>query len=166
MSKILRILRHLALSNWKVRRDFPHKTLSAIEHAIKLSELQHDGEIRFVVEGGLSGAPLYRGQPVRERAIDIFSQVRMWDTEHRNGVLIYLLVADRAVEIVSDRGIHGRVDGREWERICTQMETAFHERRFEHGVLEGIAAVSEHLVRHFPSSGANRNELPNKVVLL
>ncbi|MGB5081515.1 MAG: TPM domain-containing protein, partial [Burkholderiales bacterium] len=163
---IKRILRHLVMTPWRVGRAFPARTLSAIEQAIKASETAHAGELRFVVEGALEGTPLFRGQSARERAIDVFSQLRIWDTEHDNGVLIYLLLADRDVEIVADRGIHSKVGSREWETICRDMETAFKQANYEGGVVAGIQAVTRHLMKHFPASGAGRNELPDKPVVL
>jgi uncharacterized membrane protein len=90
----------------------------------------------------------------------------VWDTEHNNGLLIYLLLADRAVEIVADRGIHAKVDSQEWENICRKMETAFKQANFEGGVVSGIQAVTQHLIRHFPASSAGQNELPDKPVVL
>ena len=154
------------MTRLQVNRAFPRQTLTAIEQAIKASETAHVGEIRFVVEGALDGAPLFKGHSAKERAIDIFSQLRIWDTEHNNGVLIYLLLADRDVEIVADRGIHAEVGPREWEKICRKMEMAFKQADYEGGVVSGIRAVSQHLIKHFPSSSADRNELPDKPVVL
>ena len=163
---IKRITKHLLLTHWQVNRAFPRKTLIAIEQAIQASETAHIGEIRFVVEGALDGVPLFKGQSARERAIDVFSQLRIWDTEHNNGVLIYLLLADRDVEIVADRGIHSKVGSREWESICQAMETAFKQARFEGGVVTGIQTVTQHLMKHFPASGTGQNELPDKPMVL
>ena len=109
---IRRIGKHLLEHRWRVRRIFPPAVLAAIEQAIKAGEATHSGQVRFVVEGALDGAPLFRDQPARERALDIFSQLRIWDTAHNNGVLIYLLLADRDVEIVADRGIDAKVGAR------------------------------------------------------
>ena len=166
MMNITRIAKHLLLTHGQVKRAFPSKTLIAIEQTIKASETTHVGEIRFVVEGALDGAPLFNGQSARERAIDVFSQLRIWDTEHNNGVLIYLLLADRDVEIVADRGIHSKVGSREWESICRSMETAFKQSNFEGGVVSGIQTVTQHLTIHFPASSTGRNELPDKPVVL
>lgn len=161
-----RIARHLFTTRWQVARAFPQLTKIAIEHEIKASEAVHDGEIRFVVEGALDGAPLFKGQAARERALDLFSQLRIWDTEHNNGLLVYVLLADRAVEIVADRGIHARVGAREWENVCRTMEHAFGQGHYEAGVVSGIRAVTQHLVKHFPAAGAGRNELPDNPVVL
>ena len=153
-------------SPWMVRRAFPRDTLVAIDKAIKASEVLHRGEIRFAVEGALQIEPLFRGQTARERAIGVFSQLQIWDTEHNNGVLIYLLLADRDVEIVADRGIDAKVGPQEWERICRKMEAAFRQAEFEGGVVGGIQEVTRHLAEHFPPIGDDRNELPDKPVVL
>ena len=163
---IQRIARHLLMTDGQVTRAFSRSTLNKIEAAIKASEAEHVGEIRFAVEGGLDGTPLFKGQSARERAIELFSQLRVWDTQQNTGVLIYLLLADRAVEIVVDRGIHAKVDAQAWSKVCRQMEAAFRQSNFEGGVVSGVQAVTRHLTRHFPSDSHDRNELPDKPVLL
>lgn len=163
---IKRIVRHLLMTQGQVSRAFPRRTLTAIEQVIQASEATHDGEIRFAVEGGLDGWPLFKGQSPRERAIEVFSQLRVWDTEHNNGLLIYLLLADRAVEIVADRGIHAKVGEPAWSQVCRQMEAAFRQSDFEGGVVSGVQAVTEHLVTHFPAEGRGGNELPDQPVFL
>lgn len=161
-----RIIRHLAMTHWRVGRAFPCIALNAIEQAIKSSETAHLGEIRFAVEGALHTTALFRGQSARERAIEVFSQLRVWDTEHNNGVLIYLLLADRDVEIIADRGIHAKVGTQAWETICREMEAAFGAQHYQQGVINGIQAVAWHLARHFPAAGVNPNELPDRPVVL
>jgi len=161
-----RIARHLMATRRRVNRAFPGDTLIAIDRAIKASEGAHRGEIRFAVEGALHIEPLLRGQTARERAIDVFSQLRVWDTEGNNGVLIYLLLADRDVEIVADRGIDAKVGPQEWERICRKMEAAFRQADYEGGVVGGIQEVTRHLSEHFPPIGDDRNELPDAPVVL
>ncbi|MET0877498.1 MAG: TPM domain-containing protein [Tardiphaga sp.] len=163
---IARIGRHLLGNQSRVRKAFPPAALAAIEQAIKASEASHAGQIRFVVEGALDGAPLFRDQSARERAIDVFSQLRIWDTEHNNGVLIYLLLADRDVEIVVDRGIDAHVGTAGWEAICQLMEADFRQGHFERGTIKGINAVTQHLATHFPKDGAAINELPDAPVVL
>jgi uncharacterized membrane protein YgcG len=163
---IRRIGRHLLEYRWRLRRDFPPRVLAAIEQAVKAGEATHSGQIRFVVEGALDGAPLFRGQPARDRALDIFSQLRIWDTAHNNGVLIYLLLADRNVEIVADRGIDAKVGADGWEKICVEMESDFRAGNFQGGVIKGIDAVSRQLAAHFPAQPGGRNELPDKPVVM
>lgn len=165
-STLARIGKHLLMTPWRVRRAFPRPTLDAIERAIKTSETVHAGEICFVVEGALHGAELYNGQSPRNRAIEVFSRQRLWDTEHRNGVLIYVLLADRDVEIVADRGVHKKVGTQEWERICRKMEQAFREGRYEAGAVSGIQEVTRLLVEHFPAAMTGARELPDAPVLL
>jgi uncharacterized membrane protein len=143
----------------------PTQSLQAIETAIARSEAQHQGEIRFAVEAGLDLWSLLGDQSARERAIEVFSQLQVWDTEANNGVLIYLLWADHDVEIVADRGINARVGSAEWERICGEMEALFRQGRFEEGVILGIQAITVHLVKHFPARPEDRNELEDKPVL-
>jgi uncharacterized membrane protein len=163
---IKRIGRHLLQHRWREQRIFPPKVLAAIEQAIKAGEATHAGQVRFVVEGALDGKPLFRDQPARERALDIFSQLRIWDTIHNNGVLIYLLLADRAVEIVADRGIDAKVGARGWQKICADMEADFKAGRFESGVIKGIGDVSRQLAKYFPKTGAGPNELPDAPVVM
>lgn len=164
--KIKRFLKHLLMTRWQVARAFPPRTLDAIEQAIKASEASHTGEIRFAIEAALDGAPLFNGQSARERAIDVFSQLRVWDTRHNNGLLIYVLLADRAVEIVADRGIHEKVAPGEWNEVCRRMEAAFRQARHEEGVVAGVQAVTRHLAAHFPATGAGENELADVPVVL
>jgi uncharacterized membrane protein len=161
-----RIGRHLLEHRWRERRIFPPVVLDAIEQAIKAGEATHSGQVRFVVEGALDGAPLFRNQPARERALDLFSQLRIWDTSHNNGVLIYLLLADRDVEIIADRGIDAKVGTAGWEKICADMETDFRGGNFPGGVIKGIAAVSRQLAVHFPAHAAGPNELPDAPVVI
>jgi uncharacterized membrane protein len=161
-----RIGRHLLQHRWRERKIFPPKVLAAIEQAIKAGEATNSGQIRFVVEGALDGVPLFRDQPARDRALDIFAQLRIWDTAHNNGVLIYLLLADRNVEIVADRGIDAKVGAAGWQKICADMETDFKAGNFESGVIKGIEAVSRQLAAYFPPHGAGRNELPDAPVVI
>lgn len=161
-----RIMQHLSTGRASVRRAFPTHVLNAIEHAIRGTEARHNGQIRFAVEAALELSPLLSGQTARERAVEVFSGLRVWDTEHNNGVLIYLLLADRDVEIVADRGIHAKLGTEIWEAICREMEAAFRAGQFEAGVLAGIHAVGEHLAHHFPSRGGKLNEIPDHPVVL
>src|ERR1700729_4631973 len=133
---IKRIGKHLIEPHWRVRRVFPQVALDLIEQAIRAGEAMHSGQVRFVVEGSLDGKPLFSGQSARERALDIFSHLRIWDTAHNNGVLIYLLLADRDVEILADRGIDALVGPAEWQNICTMMEVEFGKGSFQAGVLK------------------------------
>ena len=161
-----RVSKHLIEHRWRVRRIFPPQVLALIEQAIKAGEATHSGQVRFVVEGALDGMPLFTGQSARERALDIFSHLRIWDTTHNNGVLIYLLLADRKVEIVADRGIDAKVGAAGWQTICAAMEADFRSGNFSGGVIKGIAAVSQQLATYFPKRGTGPNELPDKPVVI
>ena len=161
-----RLLNHLLMTDWQVKRAFAPSVLAKIEQAIQASELAHAGEIRFAVEGALGILPLVEGQDARSRAIEVFSQLHVWDTQHNNGLLIYVLLADRAVEIVADRGINARVQPGEWDAVCQAIKTAFGNRQFEAGSVAGIDAVSSHLARHFPAHPSSGNELPDQPVVL
>lgn len=163
---IPRIAKHLLMTHWLVNRAFPRDTLVAIDRAIKASETAHAGQIRFAVEGALDSEALFKGQSGKARALDVFSQLRVWDTRHNNGLLIYLLLADRHVEIVADRGIHEKVGTTAWEGICRKMETAFKQANYEEGVVTGIQAATHLLTKHFPVTVAGRNELLDKPVVL
>jgi uncharacterized membrane protein len=163
---VKRVIRHLFLSRWHVNAAFSSRTLHAIEKAVQESHRGHIGQVRFVVEGALHINALVKGVSARERAIDVFSELRVWDTEHNNGVLIYLLLADRDVEIVADRGVHARVHAEEWEAICHCMEAEFRRARYESGVLQGVEQVSALLKRHFPVQQEGRSELPSKPAVL
>lgn len=166
MANIKRILSHLLTTHWRVRRTFPRKTMRAIAQAIAQSESSHVGHLCFAVEGALSFPALRKGVMPRERALEVFSQLRVWDTEQNNGVLIYLLLADRCVEIVADRGIHARVGAQGWQAICSQMEAAFRRGEYERGVIEGIRSVTQSLTQHFPARDRREQALPSKPVIL
>lgn len=164
-----RILRHLFSMPWSVGRRFPPAALQRIEQAVRSSESTHSGQIRFVVESDLPLLELLRGKSPRQRAIELFSQLRIWDTEHNNGVMIYLLLADHDVEILADRGVHRQVGNAQWQAICRSMEAAFRNNEFERGVLLGLAQVSVLLRQHYPSDGhpgQRANELPDAPVIL
>jgi uncharacterized membrane protein len=162
----MRWIKHLFLDDFAVQRAFPKAALQAIEAAIAKQELRHRGELRFVVEGGLPLVPFLAGRTAHERAIELFSQLRIWDTEGNAGALIYLLLADRRVEIVADRGINARVGSATWDAICRAMQTAFAEGRFEAGAIVGIEAISDLIATHFPPGGENPNELSDTPVVL
>ena len=161
-----RILKHLFTPDWAARRIFPRPALKRIEEAIRESEKSHDGELRFAVEAGLDFLPLLKGITPRQRAHEVFSMLRVWDTGHNSGVLIYLQLVDRDIEIVADRGISAKVQQATWDAICRRMEGEFRAGRFEQGALDGIREISALLARHFPPRGDNPDELPDRPVVL
>lgn len=162
----MRVLRHLFdLSSAK--RLFPPATLDAVQHAIAASEHRHHGEIVFAVEGSLSLAETTRGRTPRQRAHELFARLRVWNTERNSGVLVYILLADHAIEILADRGIAAKVAESEWLPICALMQQKFAAGDYQGGAIAGVAAISELLAQHFPADGTrNDDELPNRPVLL
>ena len=164
---MMRHLRHLFATRAGTARRFPAALLESIEAAVKAAELRTSGEIRFVVETALEPGEVWAGITPRERAIQTFSDLHVWNTELRNGVLIYVLLADRDVEILADRGAAERIGPADWEGVCRVMEGHFHAGRFAEGSLAGVAAVGGLLETHFPADrGRNRDELPNQPTLL
>jgi uncharacterized membrane protein len=161
-----RAIKHLFTPGWVVRRTLGPDALQRIEAAIVASEKRHRGEIRFAVEGALDFAPVVYGMTPRERALQVFSHLHVWDTEENTGVLLYVLIADRDIEIVADRGIAHRIAQTEWDAICRRMEATFRAGFYEQGVLAGIDEVSELLARHFPPGTDNADELPDAPVVL
>jgi uncharacterized membrane protein len=167
--KAARLLRHIAEPHWRTRRRFPSAALDAIEQAVARAERSHAGQIRFVVETALAPLQVLGDVSARARALELFSALRVWDTEHNNGVLIYVQLADRRVEIVADRGIAARVHADEWQAACRLMEEHFRAGRFQQGAVAGVDAVGELLSRHFPLAAAVAfagNELPDRPTLL
>jgi uncharacterized membrane protein len=158
----MRWLRHLFLDQLALRGAFPRASLAAVARAVAEQERRHRGELRVVIEGGLPFAALLARRSARERAHELFARLGVWDTEDNAGVLIYLLLADRRVEIVADRGIHARVGATAWETICGAMQQEFAAGRYEQGILTGLASTSDLLAQHFPPRrGGNPNELPD-----
>jgi uncharacterized membrane protein len=176
LSNIARFFKHMFSNPWQVKRHFSAAALQQIEAAITNSETQHTGEIRFVVEAGLHPYEILTSKQPRERAIELFGRLNIWDTENNNGVLVYLLLADRDVEIVADRGIDKHIGYDNWDMICHDMEVLFRRGEFEAGVLQGIDKVNAALVEHFPMSSVKnkrkraiqrkKNELPDRPLIL
>ena len=168
MNRIARLLKHRSLDETDARRALGDAALERLRARVAASERSHSGEIRICVEAGLPLSYLWRDAPARERAIMLFGKLRVWDTADNNGVLIYLLLAEHAIEIVADRGIDARVDAAQWAAMATRMGAAFREGRFEDGLTQALEEVSALLVEHFPLADgqADRNELPDAPVLL
>ena len=163
-SVLKRFWRHAITSDHVTRRHFPLNCLDNIEQAIRDCESVHGGEICFAVENRLNLITVIKGYSARQRALDVFSLLKVWDTKNNNGVLIYLLLADKDVEIIADRGINEKVKQSEWQRICKKMEQHFAKGEFEEGVMHGINAISKLLNTHFPNR--DQDELSNKPVIL
>jgi uncharacterized membrane protein len=164
--ELARTLRHLFSTRWQTRRRFTPAVLARIEAAIAALERRHAGEIRFAIESAFDLPELWYGTTPRQRALAVFGHLGVWDTAANNGVLIYVLMADRDVEIVADRALAARVRQTEWDAVCREMEAHFRAGRFAEGAEAGIAGVGRLLALHFPGDGGDRNEQPNPPVLL
>ncbi len=168
--QLVRLIKHVAATHWRTRMLFPARTLDAIEQAIGRAEQAHAGELRFVIETALTPSHVICGVTPRARALEAFAHLKVWDTELNNGVLIYVLLADRTVEIVADRGFAGRVAQSEWDAVCRLMEQHFRAGRFEAGSIAGVDAIAALLARHFPAASArahvSHDQLPDRPTLL
>ena len=166
-SRVKRLLRHRWLDEDDTRKAIPAELLERLRRRVGASENRHSGEIRICVEASLPSSYIWRDAAPRERAVAMFGKLRMWDTEHNNGVLIYLLLAERAIEIVADRGLSNRVPPAEWTAMVQRMGSAFREGRFEDGLTQALEEVSALLMHHFPLApgASNSNELPDEPVL-
>jgi len=156
-----RAIRHLFATRWGTRRRFTADVRARIEQGIAALERRHAGEIRFAIETAFDLPDLWYGTTPRERAVVVFGHPGVWDTEGNNGVLIYVLMADRDVEIVADRAIAARVTQADWDAVCREMEGHFSAGRFGDGAEAGISGVGALLARHFPGPGGDRNEQPD-----
>jgi len=168
LSKLARIWRHQWMDEADVRRVLPDAAMERLAARVAASERRHSGEIRICVEAGLPWSYLRRHASARERAVTLFGKLRVWDTAHNNGVLIYLLLAEHAIEIVADRGIDAHVDDAEWAAMAQRMGAAFREGRFEDGLMQALEEMSALLVAHFPlaENEPDTNELPDQPVVL
>lgn len=163
---LVSLLRKLFTPGWVMRRHFTPAVLAEVEAAIAQVELRHAGEICFAVENALDLLDLRSGLTARERALEVFGLMRVWDTEANNGVLVYVLYAERAVEIVADRGVAHRVPQADWDAICRAVERDFHAGAFREGSLRAVRGVAALLEQHFPHARGDANELPDQPRLL
>ncbi|MES2771586.1 MAG: TPM domain-containing protein [Pseudomonadota bacterium] len=174
LQSVIRLVRHLTLPPWYVTRVLPLSLRRRLKTLISVSEAQHLAELRLVAEADLPLASLFQQQSSRQRALELFAQLGVWDTEHNSGVLIYLQLLDRRVEIVADRGIHARVGQPFWDAVCLRMEAAFQRGDFESGLQQALAEISSALVAHFPVQNTlakaacshNENELSDEILVL
>ncbi|MBI5718584.1 MAG: TPM domain-containing protein [Burkholderiales bacterium] len=162
-NRLVRILRHRWFDEGDTARALDAAALARLEQQVAASERRHSGEIRLCVEAGLPLSYLWRRAAARERAVALFGKLRVWDTEHNNGVLVYLLLAEHAIEIVADRGLARHVPPAHWTEVLAGMREAFRAGRFEAGLQEAVKAVDAMLAAHFPlaAGAANPNELPD-----
>lgn len=168
LSTLTRLLRHRWFdATGRAERDIPAAMLERLAQRVGASEQRHTGEIRICVEAGLPTSYLWRGAGARERAVTLFGKLRVWDTAHNNGVLVYLLLADHAIEIVADRGLNEHVSTAQWQAMVGRMRAPFREGRFEDGLTQALEEVSSVLVQHFSlaTNTVRPNELPNAPVV-
>lgn len=163
---IARVLKHLIYPDWWWRRHLPESTLRRLQATVSEAETGHGGEIRVAVEASLDLMPLLRGVSAHDRALDVFASLRVWDTEANNGVLLYVLLADRDVEIVADRGIARQVAHADWEAICREMEALFRAGRHEEALLLGARRIGERLAALYPGGEKTANQLPDAPALI
>ena len=168
ITTLARLWRHRSTDEADVRRVLPPAVLAKLQARVAASERRHTGQVRLCIEAGLPASYVWRAAPARERAVMLFGKLRVWDTEHNNGVLIYLLLAEHAIEIVADRGIDRRVSDDEWRAMAQRMGAAFREGRFEDGLTQALEEISALLVAHFPrgEDAPARNELPDAPVVI
>ncbi len=164
---LLRVLRHRSLDLIDTQRAVPPDMVQRLAERVAASEQRHSGEIRIYVESSLPSSYLWRGASTRERAVMVFSKLRVWDSAHNNGVLVYLMLADNAIELVADRGINAHVPAQHWQLVVSHMADAFRGQRYEDGLTQALEEVSAVLVQHFPlaEGESNPNELPDAPVL-
>lgn len=159
--QLARLFKHLLTPPWLALRRFPPALRAEIAAAVAASESRHRGELRLAIEGPLSCGDLWRDVSPRARALELFAKLRVWDTEENSGVLIYVQLVDRDVEILADRGIAARVPQATWEALCHDLETAMRAGDCRAGVLAAIDNASRLLAEHFPARDTNPNELPD-----
>ena len=164
--KLMRSLKHLLLPDWWLRRSFSAADLAAIGAAIAAGETRHRGELRFVAEGSLPLAALWHELSARERAVELFAALRVWDTAENSGILIYVQLVEHRVEILADRGIAARVPQAEWDAICRDMESSFRKGEWRQGALQAVSRAGALLASRLPAGDSNPNELPDRPLLL
>ena len=166
-NRLVRLLKHRWHDDTDTARALDGAALQRLQAQVSASEQHHSGEIRLCVEAGLPLSYVWRHATPRKRAVTVFGKLRVWDTEDNNGVLIYLLLAERAIEVVADRGLARRVPQPQWDTLLSDMRQAFANRQFESGLAQAITVVDKLLRQHFALAPGqtNPNELPDGVEL-
>ncbi|MDE2395082.1 MAG: TPM domain-containing protein [Burkholderiales bacterium] len=165
--RIARLLRHRWFDESDSHRAIDRAAAARLTEHIAAGERRHRGEIRVCVEASLPLSALWRDHSARARALAMFGELRVWDTEGNNGVLIYVLLAERAIEIVADRAVARFVPADHWHALIGRMKAEFAQHRYEAGISLAIDAVADLLEQHFPLAPgeARANELPNRPLL-
>ena len=164
---IARLIKHRLWDETDAARALGPTALARIEERVRQSEGRHAGEICVCVEASLPLSYLWRDASSRDRAITQFGKLRVWDTAGNNGVLIYLLLAERKVEIVADRGLNAHVSAAQWQAVLEAMRSEFQAGRFEAGLLKAVDQVDVLLRAHcpLPEGQTAVNELVDGVTL-
>ena len=166
MKTLARLIRNLFTTTAAGRRAFPEPTLKAIQAAIADGETQHRAEVRLIVEPGLAAAAVLNGHTARHRARELFSLYRVWDTEENCGVLIYINLAERKVEIIADRGVGRAVAAPDWQAVCQTMTQGFARGEFHDSTIAGLVQLNQVLTAHFPATGSRHNQLSDRPIML
>lgn len=166
MQTLSRLFKHLRTTTAVGRRTFPESTLKAIEETIAEGETRHRAEVHMIVEPALDAQDVLSGLSSRDRARELFSEYRIWDTEENCGVLVYINLADHKVEIVADRGVGREIPAGEWEAICRTMTQGFAKGEYHHSVIAALTRLNDLLEQHYPDDGTSHNQLPNRPMML
>ncbi|WPB56751.1 TPM domain-containing protein [Xylophilus sp. GOD-11R] len=168
-SRLARIVRHRWRDERDIRKSIPPELVAQLQRQVAASERHHTGQIRVCIEAGLPTSYLWRDATPRERALTLFGKLRVWDTEENNGVLVYLLLSEHAIEIVADRGLNRHVGPGQWQHLVAHMGDAFGAGRYQDGLTQALDDVTTLLATHFPTRDdgtQHPNELPDAPVLL
>ncbi len=167
-SVLIRLLKNIFINRWLVRFYFTQKDLQRIEDAITQSEAQHYAEIQVAIESHIPVQDVFRKKTAKQCAIEAFAKLHVWDTKENSGVLIYLLLTDRSIEIIADRGIHQTLGTSYWEKINSETVEYFKKKQYTDGILHAMEQISLEMKRLFPldKNKKNDDELSNKVIIL
>lgn len=166
MNNFSRLLKHLLITKASGRRAFGGDTLKAIQAAIARGEALHRAQVRLIIEPSLPLFDVLQGLSSRQRARELFARYRIWDTEDNCGVLVYVNLADRKVEIISDRAVGRVLKAADWQAVCKTMTQGFAHGRYHDSTLAALQQLNDLLQQHFPSRGDNNNELSNKPLII
>jgi uncharacterized membrane protein len=164
--RLSRAFRHWKTSAADGRRAFPPESLAAIGGAITEGERSHRGELRLIVEASMPFDAIWADVTNRQRALALFAEHGVWDTEDNCGVLIYVNLAERKIDIVADRNVNRKIDAATWQAVCQTMTAGFARGQFHDSTLAAVSQVNELLRQHFPANGSRANELPDAPIMM
>lgn len=173
MNKLFRLFQHSWLDGTDTCRAVPDDMAERLARRVAASEVRHTGEVRLCVEAALPLSDVWRASEteplrgiIRERALGWYGRLGVWDTEHNNGVLIYLLLAEHAIEVVADRALARCVSPSDWQSMVDRLGRQLKAGSVEEGLTQALGEVSSLLVEHFPArqERLRTNELPDHVV--